>query len=68
MGKFTFKGTIGGVAFDIAIRTVGSNMFEVSVEADGLDLTGSANPVSIEFRVGDDFGTIKTRLRGKLKL
>ena len=42
--------------------------FEFQVEASGLDLNGTVNPLEVVLNIGDDFGTVTLRLEGTLKL
>ena len=64
-GTFTFDGVIDGIAVNVVLNI---NKFEFMIEATGVDLTDTANPVDIMLAIGDDIGMTTVRLDGKLKL
>ena len=66
-GEFEFEGVISGVAVKMEIEGLDMHAFRFEVEADGADLTGTANPLDIELSIGDDASTTNIRLEGELK-
>ncbi len=67
-GEFKFEGIINNTAnAKMEIKTTGVNTFKFEVEAEGIDLTGTANPVNTIFMVGDDIGEVSVRFEGELK-
>ena len=64
--KFQFQGIISGVDVKMQIGETTPGVFEFKVWARGLNLTDTANPVKIQLRIGDDFGTGSVRLDGVL--
>jgi len=55
-GGWNFEGTIAGVKCEFQIRPLGAGTFGVSVEADGVNLTGLTNPVTVSLTIGDNTG------------
>ena len=56
-GRFKFEGVISGVSLEIQIVPLGGNDFEFKAEAQGTDLSGIVNPVTVELTIGDDGGS-----------
>jgi sugar lactone lactonase YvrE len=67
LGKFEFEGTIDGAKVEMEIKTVEVDVFVFKVEAEDIDLTGTANPVNIYLLIGNDYGDDEVRLDGELK-
>lgn len=65
--EFEFVGTIGDVNVKMEIEELHIDAFKFEVEAEGIDLTNTANPVRIDLSVGDDVGTADIRLEGGLQ-
>ena len=66
-GKFKFKGPINGADVKMEIKQIYTDTFRFKVEAKGIDLTGTPNPLGIGLAIGNDSGTAMIRLKGKLK-
>ncbi len=66
-GKSKFKGPIDGADVKMEIKHALGDTFHFRVEAKGVDLTDTANPMDITLTIGDDRGTASIRLKGKLK-
>jgi hypothetical protein len=66
-GKFKFKGPINGADVKMEIKQIYTDTFRFKVEAKGVDLTGTPNPLGIGLAIGNDRGTAMIRLKGKLK-
>jgi hypothetical protein len=64
---YEFHGIIDGVKVKMKIKEVDIDIIEFDVKADGVDLTGTSNPVDIYLTIGLDKGDITTKLYGKLK-
>jgi len=56
-GRFKFEGVISGVSLEVQIVPLGGNDFEFKAEAQGADLSGIVNPVTVELTIGDDGGS-----------
>lgn len=56
-GRFKFEGVIDGVFLEAKITPLGGDTFEFKAEAEGTDLTGLANAVTVSLAVGDDGGS-----------
>ena len=56
-GGWNFEGTIAGVRCEFQIRPLGNGAFRISGEANGVDLTGLTNPVTVTLTIGDNTGT-----------
>jgi hypothetical protein len=56
-GRFKFEGVISGVSLEVQIVPLGGNDFEFKAEAQGTDLSGIVNPVTVELTIGDDGGS-----------
>ena len=54
---FKFQGTINGVALEAKITPLGANSFEFKAEGNGLNLTGTVNPVTVTLLIGNDQGS-----------
>ena len=67
-GKFGFEGVIDGIDNEMKLRPTEPETFECKIRAGGVDLSGTANPLDISLRVGDDLGAVNIRPEGKLKL
>ncbi len=65
--KFEFKGVVGDIDVKMKIKEVDIGVYEFEVKADGVDLTGTINPMDVSLAIGDDFGTTSVSLEGKLK-
>ncbi len=66
-GKFKFKGPINGADVKMEIKQIYTDTYRFKVEAKGVDLTGTPNPLGIFLAIGNDRGTTMIRLKGKLK-
>ena len=66
-GKFKFKGPINGAVVKMEIKQIYTDTFRFKVEAKGVDLTGTPNPLDMGLAIGNDRGTVTIRLKGKLK-
>ncbi len=56
-GRFKFEGVISGVSLEVQIASLGGNDFQFKAEAQGADLSGTVNPVTVELTIGDDGGS-----------
>lgn len=56
-GRFKFEGVIDGVELEAVIRPLGGDAFEFKAEGEGADLTGIANPVTVNLTIGNDSGS-----------
>jgi len=56
-GAYAFEGTINGVALEFRIKPMSGNSFSFKAEADGANLTGATNPISLGLLIGSDGGT-----------
>jgi hypothetical protein len=56
-GRFTFEGTINGVALEFVIQPLGGNSFQFEAEGRGANFTGTMNPVTVTLTIGDDSGS-----------
>jgi hypothetical protein len=54
---FKFEGTINGVALEAKITPLEANAFEFKAEGNGVNLTGTVNPVTVGLLFGDDQGS-----------
>ena len=66
-GKFEFEGEINGADVEMEIEEINPGTFEFKIEAEGVDLTDTANPLDISLTIGDDTGAATVRMEGKLK-
>ena len=55
--QFTFAGIIDGVKLEVKITPLGANSFEFKAEGNGLNLTGTVNPVTVTLIIGNDQGS-----------
>jgi len=55
--NYEFKGAINGVHIEASIKSLGSNTFELKVEAEHANLTGTVNPVPVQITMGNNSGT-----------
>ena len=53
---FLFHGIINGVNLNVQIVRLGNNIFTLTAENTGVNLTGLTNPVSVVLTIGDDTG------------
>lgn len=60
-GKFVFKTEL------VEMELTGSGPYRFKIEADGIDLSDTPNPLDISLVVGNDGGTATVRLAGELK-
>ncbi len=65
-GRFRFIGPINGAYVRMKIRWIDDNTFHFRIMVNGVDLTGTANPVLVRLVVGDDIGQSSVRLKGEL--
>ena len=57
-GRFVFEGRIHGVHLEAVLRSlILGNDYELKVEGQGADLTGTKNPVTVSVTIGDDSGS-----------
>lgn len=57
-GRFVFEGTINGVQLEAVLRSlILGNDYELRIEGNGADLTGTKNPVTVSVTIGDDGGS-----------
>jgi hypothetical protein len=56
-GQFNFDGTINGVKLVASIRSLPSGNFEFKANGKRANLTGLANPVTVNLAIGDDGGS-----------
>ncbi len=54
---FKFEGIINGVAMEAKITPLGADSFEFKAEGNGVNLTGTANPVTVTLIIGNDQGS-----------
>ncbi len=54
---YKFEGVINGVHIETSIKSLGSNTFELKAEAEHANMTGTANPVSVQVTIGNNSGT-----------
>lgn len=64
---FEFNGVAGGLDVNMEIKEKGINVFKFAVAAEGVELTNIANPLEIRLMIGDDAGTARIKLEGKLQ-
>jgi Tol biopolymer transport system component len=57
-GRLKFEGVIDGVALEAVLRPLGGGLYEFKAEGENANLTGTANPVPVELKIGDDSGNI----------
>lgn len=67
-GVFRFVGTINNAPVNMRIRALDVDIFSFKLTVRDVDLTGTANPVDIKLRVGDDMGETSIRLKGLLRV
>ena len=60
-GRFGFTGTIEGVELKVLVRTRPAGRYEMTLEAEGADLTAMVNPVTVNLAIGDDAGGIAVK-------
>lgn len=60
---FKFEGTINGVALEANITPLGANAFEFKAEGNGMNLTGTVNPVTVTVIIGNDQGSATVTAR-----
>lgn len=56
-GRFKFEGAISGVSLEVQIVPLGGNDFQLKAEAEGANLSGTVNPVTVGLTIGDDSGS-----------
>jgi hypothetical protein len=56
-GSFMFVGTINGVPMSAKITPQAGNSYTFQFTCTGANLTGTVNPVTVTFTIGDDTGT-----------
>jgi hypothetical protein len=56
-GIFVFHGVIGGVRPEALIAPTGAKRYALVAAAQDANLTGTLNPVPVNFTIGDDCGT-----------
>ncbi len=56
-GGYKFAGNVGGADLEIKISPRGGNVFRLTAQGEGADLSGVAEPVSVKLTVGDDGGS-----------
>ena len=56
-GRYTFEGTVNGANIEFSIAPTGVGSFAFHVEATGVSLAGTTNPVTLELQIGSDGGT-----------
>ncbi len=66
-GLIKFNGEVNGAEVGLKIGERDDGSFEFNVVADGVDLTETLNPLSIEFRIGNDEGEAVIRLDNELR-
>jgi uncharacterized delta-60 repeat protein len=54
---FEFEGVINGGELEVEIRSRGHGRFDFKAEGEGVDLTGTVNPVTVRIAIGDDGGS-----------
>ena len=55
--EFKFEGVIDGVSLEVKVTPLDTDDFELKVEGEGVDLTGTVNPVEVGLTIGDDSGS-----------
>src|SRR5205823_11812904 len=63
---FSFHGQIAGASVAIKLIQHSPTQFGFKIEADGVDLSGTANPVSVQILAGNNSGSQESRLKGEL--
>ena len=66
-GLIKFNGEVNGAEVELKIGERDDGSFEFNVVADSVDLTETLNPLSIEFRIGNDEGGAVIRLNNELR-
>lgn len=57
-GRFVFEGTINGVHLEVMLRSlILGNDYELKIEGQGADLTGTTNAVTVSVAIGNDSGS-----------
>jgi hypothetical protein len=65
--RYEFRGTINNVEVWMRLRQENEDHFEFNVQAYGVDLTGTCNPVDFILCIGDDVAYESIKLRGRLE-
>jgi len=66
-GKYEFDGVVSDAEVAMEIEWLFANAFTFKVEVEGVDLTGTTNPMDIDLTIGDDTGRAGVWLIGELK-
>lgn len=67
-GKYEFLGNVYGANVRMRIVATDVDTYIFVIDAEGVDLSDTFNPVNIELLIGDDSGAIDLRLKGILSL
>lgn len=66
LGYFVFEGEVNGAGVIIEIIERDDGTFVIEAGAEGVDLTGTFNPIAIALRIGSDEGEISIRMNDEL--
>jgi len=64
---YKFKGDIDGALVAVTIKEAGPGRYRFDIKASGVDLSGTANPITIGLSVGADYGLAAVLMKGKLE-
>ena len=56
--SFYFTGTVLGVQLEVGITPTGAKQYAFAAAAQGANLTGTANPVTVNLTIGNNTGTV----------
>jgi hypothetical protein len=62
-GVYSYGGKINGVNLEFSIAPAGAGSYTFQVEANGVNLAGTTNPVIIQLLIGNNGGTTQTTAR-----
>lgn len=60
---YKFEGVINGVHVEAGIMSRGSNTYDLKVEAEHANMTGTVNPVTVQVTIGDNSGSTEVNAK-----
>lgn len=57
--EFKFSGSLDGIPVHITLRARSNDYYQYVVQSDGVDLSGTSLPVTVNWVIGDDQGSVK---------